>query len=457
MAIDIFGIKARRDAEIAKTKADALESQLQSMEAKSVSFITGADETTGNGNLLYLTNNRRHADNNSVVMACTLWAIRNIKHALPRVVKETSDGYETIPNHPCAAVIKNPQGKMPRSERTRMTGSRMAGVIVHQLLFDGNCYQYKLRNASGAVVGLQYLPYHAVTVVERQDMAGVVAYYELNLMNSSVVKVSPDDIVHHQIGVDPRCPVKGISPLKSVMRQVLTDNEIAVYSHSIVKMPTPGLIVSPKMGRDQWATMTVDEADDLAEIISQKTSGEKAGGVVVPTMPMEIAHMRLSPDQMAIDKLNSLPEERITAVFGIPAIVAGLGAGLNRSTFSNMAEAREAATEEFLIPMWEDMSDTYTSDLLEDFGKVDSQMVDYDLTRVRSLMVDEDLKHDRARKDFQANIINLAEARTEIGQAPMPGDENTWSYMRTGSPMAPQGSPQAPNAGKTVRMKAEQK
>jgi len=454
MALDLFG---KRKLKAAEERINTLSSQVEDLQAKGVSFLVAGDAQSASRNLLYLNKNNRDADNNSIVMACVGWAMRNIKYAMPVVERETEDGWEVVPKHPCADVVRVPQGRMPRQDRTRMTGSRMAGAIVHQLLFDGNGYQHKMRNGSGQVIGLQWLPAYAVDPVERRDMAGVVEYYEVSMSNGLSQKVPPEDMVHHQIGVDPRCPVKGISPLKSVMRQILTDNQIAVYSYAVSNMPSPGWLASPNFGENSVMSLTQDEADHLAQKIGEKASGEKSGGVVTPTVPMKLEALRFSPDQMAIDKINKLPEERITGVFGIPAIVVGMGAGLERSTFSNMAEAREAAAEEFLLPMWMDFADTYTADLLEDFGDTDGLRFWYDTSQVRSLMEDKDATHKRVRDDFNANLINRAEARTKIGEEPQPGDEKTWAYTLKPMPMAPPGMPQGPKDAEEARRRSEKR
>lgn len=450
MLFDIFNKKrlAEREAKIRELEG--------TLEEKGVSFIRGGDDTTlTTTNPLYLNLDRRAADNNSIIMACSLWAMRNIRSASAIVEEDTPDGWKRVPKHPVSDVIRRPQGKIRREDRTRMTGNRMAGCLVHGLLLDGNFYQHKVRNRAEQVIGLEYLPFHAVDVIPRTDLAGVVNYYRVNLENGKSVNLAPKDVVHHQIGIDPYNTCRGISPLKSLMRQVLTDNEIAVYAHSVIKMPSPGIMVSPQMGRESWASLSVDEAQDLAKDIQQTTTREKAGGTIVPTVPIKVDRLRLNPDEMAIDKINQLPEERISAVFGIPAIVAGLGAGLDRATYANMAEAREAAAEEFLLPMWSDMADTYTNDLLEDFGDIEKYRVSYDVSDVRALAEDKNATHERARGDFQANLINRAEARTRIGEKPLPGDDKTWNYQFSGGGVVPPMLPTGPKKTQRVRKESE--
>lgn len=425
---------------------------------KAVSFITASEDfVSGSKNLLYLTRNDRDASNNSIVMACVGWGMRNIVQAHAVVQAEGADGWDAIKGHPASDLVRNPQSRVPFNERTRLTGKRLSMAVAHQLMFDGNAYLHKLRGAGGQTISLEFLPSYAVTPVGRTTAAGVVDYYRVNLSNGQSDKVDPTDMVHIQTGIDPANTLQGLSPLKAVMRQVMTDNEIAVYSHSVVKSPSPGWMASMKAVKDGTYVLTEAEANDIAQALAAKTSGEKAGGVVVPTVPMDLEPLRMTPDQLAIDKLNKLPEERITAVFGIPAIVAGMGSGLERSTFSNMKEAREAATEEFLIPMWTQMADAFTSELLPEFDKTGAQRFWYDTSDVRTLSEDADAIASRSEKLFGSNIINRAEARTMVGQKPGKGDENVWSYMLSPAPVLPQTLPQGPKDAKKVREMTEER
>ena len=108
---------------------------------------------------------------------------------------------------------------------------------------------------------------------------------------------------------------------------------------------------------------------------------------------------------MDLKALRRIPEERVTAVFGLPAIVAGLGAGLDRSTFANFKEAREAAYESNIIPTQRLLGAELKTQLLADFvGETDTWDLEFDLARVRVLQEDEDAKHTRARGDFAAGV-----------------------------------------------------
>jgi phage portal protein BeeE len=106
----------------------------------------------------------------------------------------------------------------------------------------------------------------------------------------------------------------------------------------------------------------------------------------------------------------------LPAVYGIPAIVAGLGAGLDRSTFANFKEARESAYESFLVPMWRTITQQLTHKLLPAFGE-DPNLVrfHFDTSEVRALGENENERHERIRADYEKGLIKLNEARVQLG------------------------------------------
>jgi hypothetical protein len=111
-----------------------------------------------------------------------------------------------------------------------------------------------------------------------------------------------------------------------------------------------------------------------------------------------------------------VPEERICAQFGIPPMVVGLGSGLERSTFSNMREAREAVYESCLVPIWRVMSQQLTNTFLPMFGEDPREIrLHFDTTKIQALQEDDFQKHDKIRNDYEKGIITRAEARMQLG------------------------------------------
>jgi hypothetical protein len=81
----------------------------------------------------------------------------------------------------------------------------------------------------------------------------------------------------------------------------------------------------------------------------------------------KVQEFGFSPEQLTLKDLRRIPEERVTAVLGTPAVVVGLGAGLDRSTFTNYTEAREAAYEQAIIPPQALLAEEIWFQLLPDF------------------------------------------------------------------------------------------
>jgi HK97 family phage portal protein len=395
--------------------------------------------------LLYQTPNYRDPAHNSIVMACVLWGGRNIQQAPPRIYIETSTGFEKKLGHPVQQLLENPQGNLRPEERSGMTGRMLLSAVLSSSMYTGQSFCLKVRNGSGQVVALDWLPWHIVRIVKNSKNNLKVDYYEVMMANGQPIRYAREDIWHAKpFGVDPENPIEGLNPLRSVMRQVLTDNQIAQYSEAIMKSPTPSFAVTPTSFE---MSPSIEEATEFQRQMIESMSGEKAGRPFVPNFPADVKVIGFSPDKMAIDIIQKLPEQRVCAVFGIPAIVVGMGAGLDRSTFANMKEARESATEEFLVPMWDAIADSLNESLRSEM-LADGEIVKFDTSSVRALQEDKDALHKRSREDFGANGINRAEYRQAIGLEPMPGDEQTWSYQLRPvmSPAVPQGASDAQKA-----------
>lgn len=352
------------------------------------------------------------ANTNSIVMACVFWAMRNVVQAIPVVERFEGGGWKVVPDHPVTELLRNPQARLALDDRSVLTGRKLLSSLTYSRMLDGNSYVLKIRNDAGIVIGLDWLPHGSVRAVGRGDRPGVASHYEV-ASRSGWICVDAGDVIHDMDGVDPGNLLSGMSRLKCLMRQVMTDNQIAAYCQSIMRSPVPSFMVSVKGDRSR---ISQEDADALAKRFAEKTSGEKVGGVIVPTFDAEITPVGYRPDEMAIEAMNRLPEERITAVFGIPALVLGLGSGLGRATYSNLKESREAAVEEFLVPLWQELSSTFTNQLLREYESGSGWRVRFDTSEVAVLQEDRHRLHARVRADLAAGIIDAETARRETGR-----------------------------------------
>lgn len=391
---------------------------IQSWARKSLSFIRGdgsfAVSRLG-GDASYLRYEARHADASSAVAACVGWAARAFLEPPLVVQQEERDGWRNVPGHPLIAAIHGPTFA---DGETNLNGRRLIQATLPDLLKRGNAYWHILRNASGRVIGFDYLLPGSVSPKCVTGFPQILGHYEVS-RRSGMQRLEPSEVVHFAIGVDPDDVLLGLSPLESVMREVLTDNEAAVYSHAILRnMGVPAAKVSPKNSGD---SITAEQAEALKSRFEAGFRGDSRGSLFVSSLPVEYERIGFSPADIDVRTMRRSPEERISAALGIPAVVAGLGAGLERSTFSNMAEAREAATEAFLVPMWRLFADTLTRALADQLGP--NQRIAFDLSEVKALQEDEDARYKRIADAYRAGLIKRSEGKQKLGYDVGPEDE----------------------------------
>jgi hypothetical protein len=124
-----------------------------------------------------------------------------------------------------------------------------------------------------------------------------------------------------------------------------------------------------------------------------------------------------SPEQMNLSSLRDVPEERIAAVIGVPPILAGLGAGLDRATYNNVDALIEYFTEKKLVPLWGMDDAKLQASLKPDFSSDPRVVIRRDLSEVRALQEDMDKKYFRLNTGVQGARpwITVNEARSDVG------------------------------------------
>jgi hypothetical protein len=110
-------------------------------------------------------------------------------------------------------------------------------------------------------------------------------------------------------------------------------------------------------------------------------------------------------------------------------VVVGLGAGLDRSTFANYSEAREAAYESNIIPTQRLLVGELRTQLQPDFDPQRKLVLAFDLSTVRVLQADEQALHERTRLDLLAGVVTVDEAREALGLDALEGGQGAVLYV----------------------------
>ena len=371
--------------------------------------------------------------NSDVVMAPVQWMMRTFPEAPIRMRTYDKDGEEEmIVDHKLLDLLSNPNESYPSE-------TLWASTILSYAV-DGNAYWLKVYSNSGKVVQLWWVPHTLISPVQpwelRDDESQFINYYRYTVPGRGDYYIDPDGVVHFRFGQDIENPRKGLSPLKSAVREIFSDQEAANWTAALLKNgAVPGLMVAPDPAGGGSGRVGDAALKATKTYLESQFTASNRGRPHVSSMPMKIEQFGFSPEQMDLKVVRRLPEERVSALLGIPAIVAGLGAGLDRSTFANMSEAREMAWESNVIPTQRIFAATLSMQLLrKDFMAKESGTpgrgnkrapteIYFDNSDVRVLQEDENNKVTRLNTGVKGGWIRVSEARREQNLATNEFDE----------------------------------
>lgn len=345
---------------------------------------------------------------NSAVYACVQAIQRTYTEAPVRAYRATPDlQVEPIQPHPATELLARPN--------PHMTGNLLWAYTQYCKCVYGNAYWRKVRGAGGAVVELWPLSPAVCWPIRRRDSPRFIdAYvYQFGQGERGKEEIPPEDIVHFRWGIDDRDHKFGLSPLRLLIREADTDAQTTAFSDRLVRNnAVPGLVVSypPEAG---------DPGEETAERIKAKLnatfSGENQGSTAVVFGGAEPKQFGFSPSDLDLTALHRIPEERISAVLGVPAIIAGLGAGLDRATYANFKEAREMFIEGTIIPAYADDDAVLTEQYLPEFTRDPAISLAHDLSDMRALQPDMDAMYARLTLAVGGPWLSPNEARSEAG------------------------------------------
>jgi HK97 family phage portal protein len=354
---------------------------------------------------------------NSIVAATLGWIARNFPEA-PVRIREKDEGGEWTSTEDVGA---NRMVDLLRHPNPYFSGILLWMATIVDYWVNGNAFWVKVRGGpGGAITELWWIPWAMVDPKWPEDGSVYLSHYIYKPDGSKEIRVEVEDAVHFRYGLDPDNIRVGRSPLTTVLREVFTDDEAAAFSAALLRnLGVPGVVIS---NNDPEAILDQDASNSIKTSFQEKFGGENRGDPLVISGKVNVDVLSFSPQQMDLTALRRVPEERISGVTGVPAIVAGLGAGLDRSTFANFQEAREAGWEENLIPTQRLLAAQIDVQLTPEFVADPSRfLVDFDTTEVRVLQEDQNKIWARAGDAASKGLITLATYKQQVG---LPVDED---------------------------------
>lgn len=346
----------------------------------------------------------------SIVEACVLWICRNFPEA-PAVVVQTGD--DAIPQ-----VVRHPFARKVRWPNPYYSGVLLWYGTLTSWVIDGNAYWLKVRDRLGRVVELWYVPHWMIEPRWTFDGSDYIHHYDYR-PGGILIELEPADVFHLRYGIDPDNTRKGRSPLRTLFMELGVDQEASRFSATILKnLGVPGVVIAPD--KDSKGELDEPKREAIKAKFKQSFSGDHRGDPIVMSRPTSIVQFGFSPQNMELGAIRDIPEERVTAVLGIPAAVVGFGTGLQTAKVgATMSELRDQAYENNIIPTQRLIGDEMTLQLLPEFLQPGEDLaaleVAFDLAKVRVLQEAQGKLADRQSTLARAGIAMRAEARAAVG------------------------------------------
>jgi HK97 family phage portal protein len=364
---------------------------------------------------------------NSVVAIAIKWLGDRFPKPRIQISKVQRNGkWKPVPNHPVEMLWKR-----PNEYYTRRAMEKAIGL---SLLTDGNAYLMKVRNGAGKVAELWWMPSDYINPMwtGKEFISG----YKVIVPGEAPRDVPRSEVIHVRDGMDPLNPRKGLSAIKSQLREVGAINEEGSYTPAILRnCGVPGVVLSPKT--DEFArSASRDEkgAKQIKEAFEGLTKGENRGGSLVLKGPYDVVSIGFSPEQLALDKIMQLPMAKVAGACGVALMSMGLPDP--GKTYSNL-EAANKYSWGTVCAIQEMIGEAVTHDLLPEFGFDPIQYaVGYDYGDVQELQEEEKSLWDRVGKGWQASLVTQNEARDLLGMQPDPDGDRYYYELQTAIAMA---------------------
>lgn len=347
---------------------------------------------------------------NSAFFSCvSVWAFAFPEPRL-KVYDESGASPKLIERHPLYTLLNRPADYLSQGELWQ--------IAITYALVGGKAFLWKRRTVGGEV--RQLIPYHAGQIQAQGKSDPWPTHYTYTNSEGRIKELGPEEVIYLRWMIDPDRPWDGMAPAVAAARDVDADTEAARYMYTLLKndaIPRVALTLPPgvTLDDDQWARQQSQWQDRYGE--------GKRGMAAILEGGMDVKTLSLQMDQLAFDGLRRIPETRMCAACRVPAILAGVAAGLDRSTFSNVAESRLMFTQDALVPMWRYFAAEMTSGLRQDGLLGDNEALEFDTSQVNALAEAQAGKMDAFTNAVRARWVAPNEARAVIGLPPIEGGD----------------------------------
>ena len=342
---------------------------------------------------------------NALVFRC-VWEIATSAAEPPLVVgRADGEDFEPAVGHWAQDLLDRPNDDYDQGLFVEYISSRK--------LLTGESYVLKFSPEGGAtsmagpIAQLWPVPTSWIEVVTGDGLQPITGY-KLDLGHGRKSNLEKDAVLRMYYP-DPNSVWKAASPLRAAENDVQLDTQRENYvGEMLSNIVVPGFAITAPHG------MTPEQKADLKRSIQDRAGKGHRGGTILFEGEGMSGQMFNPLADLDMPGLISMTESRICMVFGVPPELVGARTGLDKSTYSNKAEARESFYENTMIPFWRSLQGGLTRGLLRNHNDWDYD-IRFDLSRISALQDVQAKRAERFVELYEAGIITLEEARSAQG------------------------------------------
>ena len=252
---------------------------------------------------------------------------------------------QTVAMCPAYHYLDKRDGELERQfgswvERTLLTPNQYStrtqffNTIIRCMYYQGDGYAIATRNGNGSVASLYVVDPRSVNPVLDPE-TGDVYYWASPNFGKQFNPETDDvhmarDVLHLRINVDPKDPLKGITPLTAAANSMAANSAITSQQAAFFRnMSRPsGILSTPEK-------LNLEQMKQLRQALEEKSTSENSGGVPILGNDLKFQSMSLTSQDAQMIEAFAMTVESISRVFRVPLPLINSMAG---STFNN-AEA----------------------------------------------------------------------------------------------------------------------
>ncbi len=394
----------------------------------------------------FLSLAKRAYGGNAVAYACLRLLSQSIAEPPLKCYTEDPDGNRTEldRNHPLRLLLHTPNELMTEYEFWELTTLHIA--------LSGHAYWWKQRSSGGGILALWPLrPDRVGPIYSNSDKPGermLAGYSYQDPGSGEYIPIPRRDVLAFGLpnpAGESGGVVEGLGPLAVLAAEISADNEATSFVGALLKnYATPSLLLKLKGSvRDE------DEANLLKAKAAAEFGGSGRGKVGLIDGEADVVMVGFNMQQLEFPDLRAIAETRVAAVLGVPAVLVGLKAGLDRATYSNVSELRRFFAETTCSGYWRRYSDQFTNDVAAEYGE--EIVCEFDTSVVRALAGQRVEQIQPIKDAFAASAATRNEYRAALGLEPDPNGDvylvpTTMSEVRKLAEVRPEPEPAIPEA-----------